>query len=67
MAANRGAKVRTEARTEEAVEAILLAATEVKAGVIVVGSRGMERKIMGSVPNSIAHRAPCDVYIVQTV
>ena len=36
------------------------------ADLIVVGSKGMHRKVLGSVPNSVAHDAPCDVLIVKT-
>lgn len=43
-------------------------AEAVHAGVIVVGNRGMTgaRRLLGSVPNSVAHRAPCSVLIVHT-
>jgi nucleotide-binding universal stress UspA family protein/nitrite reductase/ring-hydroxylating ferredoxin subunit len=38
-------------------------------GVIVVGNKGMAgaRRLLGSVPNEIAHNAPTDVLIVRTV
>jgi nucleotide-binding universal stress UspA family protein len=40
----------------------------VHAELIVVGNRGMTgaRRLLGSVPNSVAHRAPCSVLIVHT-
>jgi nucleotide-binding universal stress UspA family protein len=43
-------------------------AEAVHAGLIVVGNRGMTgaRRLLGSVPNSVAHRAPCSVLIVHT-
>lgn len=43
-------------------------AEAVQAGLIVVGNRGMTgaRRLLGSVPNSVAHRAPCSVLIVHT-
>jgi nucleotide-binding universal stress UspA family protein len=34
--------------------------------VLVVGSRGMERRILGSVPNTVTHKAPCSVLLVKT-
>ena len=43
--------------------------TTVKADLVVVGNRGMsgmKRFILGSVPNKIAHHAPCSVLIVDT-
>jgi nucleotide-binding universal stress UspA family protein len=49
-------------------DAILKVAKEVDAELIVLGSRGMQgaRRVLGSVPNKVSHRAPCDVLIVQT-
>lgn len=43
-------------------------AESVDADLIVVGNRGMTgaRRLLGSVPNSVAHRAPCSVMIVHT-
>jgi nucleotide-binding universal stress UspA family protein len=43
-------------------------AANVRADLIVVGSRGMTgaRRVLGSVPNSVAHNATCSVLIVQT-
>lgn len=41
-------------------------ADRVGADLIVVGSQGMERRVLGSVPNSIAHGAPCAVLVVKT-
>ncbi len=36
------------------------------ADVLVVGNKGMQRRILGSVPNSVAHKAPCSVVVVKT-
>jgi nucleotide-binding universal stress UspA family protein len=49
-------------------EAILGVAQSVDADLIVVGSRGMKgaRRVLGSVPNSVAHRAPCNVLVAKT-
>ena len=43
-------------------------ADEVRADLIVVGNRGMKgvRRVLGSVPNSVAHGAACSVLIVDT-
>jgi Universal stress protein family len=35
------------------------------ADVLVVGNKGMQRRILGSVPNSVAHKADCSVMIVK--
>ena len=51
-----------------AVDSIVKVAEEVGADLIVVGNKGMHgaRRVLGSVPNSVAHRAPCSVLIVDT-
>jgi nucleotide-binding universal stress UspA family protein len=36
------------------------------ADLLVVGNRGMQRRVLGSVPNSVSHKAPCSVVIVKT-
>jgi nucleotide-binding universal stress UspA family protein len=48
--------------------AILDVAQANDSDLIVVGSRGMTgaRRVLGSVPNSVAHHAPCSVLIVKT-
>ncbi len=47
-------------------EVILSTAVEVGADLIVVGSKGMQRRYLGSVPNSVAHGAHCSVLVVKT-
>ena len=49
-------------------EALLTTADEQGAQMIVVGNRGMTgaRRVLGSVPNDISHRAKCSVLIVPT-
>jgi nucleotide-binding universal stress UspA family protein len=56
------------ARSGDAANAICDVATEVGADLIVVGNKGMSgmRRVLGSVPNSVAHHAPCDVLIAFT-
>jgi nucleotide-binding universal stress UspA family protein len=50
------------------VDVVLGVAEQVGADLIVVGSKGMQgaRRIIGSVPNSIAHRATVHVLVVKT-
>jgi nucleotide-binding universal stress UspA family protein len=47
-------------------DAILAVAEQVGADLIVVGNQGMHRRVLGSIPNTVSHRATCDVLIVQT-
>ena len=48
--------------------ALVRIAQEIDADLIVVGNRGMKgvRRVLGSVPNSVAHDANCSVLIVDT-
>jgi nucleotide-binding universal stress UspA family protein len=52
-----------------AADAIVTVADHVGADLIVVGNRGMKgvRRVLGSVPNSVAHSANCSVLIVDTI
>ena len=36
------------------------------ADVLVIGNRGMQRRVLGSVPNTITHNAHCSVFVVKT-
>jgi nucleotide-binding universal stress UspA family protein len=36
------------------------------ADLIVIGNKGMHRRVLGSVPNTVTHRAPCSVFVVKT-
>jgi nucleotide-binding universal stress UspA family protein len=36
------------------------------ADVLVIGNKGMHRRVLGSVPNTITHQAPCTVLVVKT-
>jgi nucleotide-binding universal stress UspA family protein len=63
-----GLTVTGHAETGDPAEAIVAVAEREKADVIVIGNKGMAgvRRALGSVPNSVAHKAPCAVFIVQT-
>jgi nucleotide-binding universal stress UspA family protein len=50
-------------------EAIVTVAEKERAGLIIVGNRGMRgarRYLLGDVPNKVAHHAPCRVMILKT-
>jgi nucleotide-binding universal stress UspA family protein len=61
-------EVKTHALEEEPADALLRVAGEVGASMIVVGSKGMHgaKRVLGSVPNAISHKAACNVLIVWT-
>jgi nucleotide-binding universal stress UspA family protein len=52
---------------DPAAQIIALAERE-RADLIVLGSKGMRGagRLLGSIPNTVSHRAPCDVLIVRT-
>jgi|SRR3954449_12030122 nucleotide-binding universal stress UspA family protein len=41
-------------------------AQECRADILAVGNKGMHRRVLGSVPNTVAHKAGCTVLIVNT-
>ena len=63
-------RVQTFVRVDDdPARAIVEAAKEQQADVIVVGSVGMHGRkefLLGNVPNRVSHNAPCTVVIVQT-
>lgn len=61
-------KFTTHALPGDPAKAILTVASEVGADLIVVGNKGMKGKgrFLGSVPNDIAHQAPCAVLVVRS-
>jgi len=63
-----GAQAHIHAVPGDAADALLSVAQEVHASLIVVGSKGMHgaKRLLGSVPNTISHRARCNVLIVAT-
>jgi nucleotide-binding universal stress UspA family protein len=36
------------------------------ADVLVIGNKGMQRRVLGSVPNTVTHKAGCSVLVVKT-
>jgi nucleotide-binding universal stress UspA family protein len=66
--AGAGVKITTHAVGYDPVTAILDVAKTQQADLIVVGNKGMQgpKRKLGSVPDVLAHTAPCDVLIVNT-
>jgi nucleotide-binding universal stress UspA family protein len=67
--AKEGVEARYHPAAGSPAEAIVRVADQVGADLIVVGNKGMKgvRRVLGSVPNSVAHQANCSVLIVDTV
>lgn len=63
-----GVAAETTAVASDASEAILDTAEGLDADLIIVGNRGMTgaRRLLGSVPNRVAHHAACSVMIVHS-
>jgi nucleotide-binding universal stress UspA family protein len=63
-----GLKVTYSSARGKPAEAIIREAERFDARMIVVGNRRMRGlgRVLGSVANSVAHNAPCDVYIAKT-
>ena len=41
-------------------------AEQCAADILVVGNKGMQRRVLGSVPNTVTHKAGCSVLVVKT-
>ncbi len=63
-----GLDVTPHVLTGDPADALLEIAEQQKADLIVVGNRGMHgmKRVLGSVPNKVSHRARCNVLIVTT-
>ncbi len=66
QARGRGLEVASEAREGDPADVLCEIAEEHGADLLVVGNKGMQRRVLGSVPNSVSHNAPCSVVIVKT-
>jgi nucleotide-binding universal stress UspA family protein len=62
------AGVRCSTRTGEGNpgDVLVRLAEDCSADVLVVGNKGMEHRILGSVPNAVTHKAGCSVLVVKT-
>ena len=66
LAEERGLRWASEAQRGEPAEVLVRLADKYEADVLVIGNRGMHRRVLGSVPNSVAHKAACSVLVVKT-
>ena len=56
----------TRADEGDPADVLVQLAAECNADVLVIGNRGMHRRVLGSVPNTVTHKAPCSVLVVKT-
>ena len=65
-AKQRGLDATSEAREGDPADVLCDIAEQHNADLLVVGNKGMQRRVLGSVPNSVSHKSPCSVVIVKT-
>jgi nucleotide-binding universal stress UspA family protein len=56
----------TRADEGDPAEVLVRLAQECGADLLVIGNKGMHRRVLGSVPNTVTHKAPCSVLVVKT-
>jgi nucleotide-binding universal stress UspA family protein len=61
-----GVECRTLTDEGDPGEVLVRLAESCEADVLVIGNKGMHRRVLGSVPNTVTHRAPCSVFVVKT-
>ena len=50
----------------DAADVLVRLAEEAGADLLVIGNKGMKRRVLGSVPNTVSHKADCSVMVVKT-
>jgi nucleotide-binding universal stress UspA family protein len=61
-----GVQCRTLVDSGDPADVLVRLAEQCGADILVVGNKGMQRRVLGSVPNTVAHKAPCSVLVVKT-
>ncbi|HET9121113.1 MAG TPA: universal stress protein [Solirubrobacterales bacterium] len=61
-----GIETRTLVDEGDPGDVLVRLADECGADVLVIGNKGMHRRVLGSVPKSVAHNADCSVFVVKT-
>lgn len=61
-----GIECSTLAEVGDPADVVIRLVEECGADVLVIGNKGMRRRVLGSVPNSLTHKAPCSVLVVKT-
>ena len=62
----RGIECTTVVEEGDPSEVLVRLAADCGADVLVIGNKGMQRRVLGSVPKSVAHNADCSVFVVKT-
>ncbi len=61
-----GIECETRADAGDPAEVLVRLADECHADLLVIGNKGMKRRVLGSVPNTVTHTADCSVLVVKT-
>jgi nucleotide-binding universal stress UspA family protein len=56
----------TRAEAGDPADVLVQLALDCEADLLVIGNKGMERRVLGSVPNTVTHKASCSVLVVKT-
>ena len=62
----RGLECESVARQGEPADVICALAAEHDVDLLVIGNKGMNRRVFGSVPRSVCQHAPCSVVVAKT-
>ena len=65
-AQRQGISCRTLIDDGDPADVLVRLAGECDADLLVIGNKGMKRRVLGSVPNTVTHKAPCSVFVVKT-
>ena len=65
-AREKGLETTSEAKEGDPSKVLVELAAKHNADVLVIGNKGMKRKVLGSVPNTVSHNAGCSVLIGKT-
>ena len=65
-AREKGLETTSEAKEGDPSKVLVELADKHNADLLVIGNKGMQRKVLGSVPNTVSHKANCSVVIVKT-
>jgi nucleotide-binding universal stress UspA family protein len=63
---NEGIECETLTDEGDPGDVLVRLASECGADLLVIGNKGMKRRVLGSVPNTVAHKADCSVMVVKT-
>jgi nucleotide-binding universal stress UspA family protein len=61
-----GIECDTLADDGDPAEVLVRLAEECGADLLVIGNKGMKRRVLGSVPNTVTHKANCSVLVIKT-